>query len=152
MKRIDAHQHFWKFDHIRDAWITTDMEVLRRDFMPQDFQPVIEENGVEGCVAVQADQSLEETHFLLDLSADYSFIKGVVGWVDLQSDQLEKQLDLFSEEKKIKGFRHIVQTELDPEFLMRPSFLSGIKALNKRGYTYDLLITSNQLPQAIDFA
>jgi L-fuconolactonase len=152
MKRIDAHQHFWKFDPIRDAWITTDMKILQRDFMPQDFQLVIKENGVDGCVAVQADQSLEETRFLLDLSVDYSFIKGVVGWVDLQSDQLEKQLDFFSEEEKLKGFRHIVQAEQDPEFLNRPSFLFGIKKLYERNYTYDLLITSNQLVQAIGFA
>lgn len=152
MKRIDAHQHFWKFDPIRDAWITSDMGVLQQDFMPQDLQPIIEENGVEACVVVQADQSLQETSFLLGLSAKYSFIKGVVGWVDLQSNQLEKQLDLFSEEKKLKGFRHIVQAEQDPNFLNRPAFLSGIKTLNKRSYTYDLLITSNQLPQAVDFA
>jgi L-fuconolactonase len=152
MKRIDSHQHFWKFDPVRDAWITEDMKKLQRDFMPQDLQPILEENGVEGCVAVQADQSLTETLFLLDLAEDYLFIKGVVGWVDLQSDQLEKQLDHFSEEEKLKGFRHIVQAEQDPEFLNRPSFLSGIKKLRERDYTYDLLITSNQLPQAVNFA
>jgi L-fuconolactonase len=152
MNRIDAHQHFWKFDPVRDTWITEDMKVLHRDFMPQDLQPILEENAVEACIAVQADQSLEETRFLLNLSEDYSFIKGVVGWVDLQSDKLEKQLDYFSEEEKLKGFRHIVQAEQDPEFLSRPSFLSGIQKLYKRKYTYDLLITSNQLQQAISFA
>lgn len=152
MKRIDAHQHFWKFHPVKDAWLTDEMEILKQDFMPQNLQPILKKNGVEGCIAVQSDQSLIETQFLLDLSADFSFIQGVVGWVDLQSDEVDMQLDSFSDENKLKGFRHIVQGETDPEFLLRPSFLSGVQKLYDRNYTYDLLITYNQLPQAVRFA
>lgn len=148
MNKIDAHQHFWLFEPVKDSWITPDMKVLKHDFMPQDLLPVLVENGVDGCVAVQADQSLAETRFLLNLAADHSFIRGVVGWVDLQSEQLEDVLDSFSVENKLKGFRHIVQAEQDPDFLNRSTFLSGIRKLNERHFTYDVLIRASQLPQA----
>lgn len=151
MKKIDAHQHFWIFEPIKDSWISPDMKILKHDFMPQDLQPVLEENGVLGCIAVQADQSLAETRFLLDLAADHSFIKGVVGWVDLQSEQLETVLDSLSLENKLRGFRHIVQAEQDQDFLNRPAFLSGIHKLHEKRFTYDLLICARQLPQALRF-
>src|SRR5215212_4702848 len=82
--RIDAHQHFWKYDPVRDSWINNEMSFIRKDFLPEDLRPVLEENGFDGCVSVQADQSEKETDFLLDLANKNDFIKGVVGWVDLQ--------------------------------------------------------------------
>src|SRR5215217_9445274 len=89
---IDAHQHFWKFDPVRDSWITEEMSVIRRDFLPGDIKPLLEENGFAGCVAVQADQSEEETDFLVQLAKENNFIKGIVGWVDLRAPNLAKRL------------------------------------------------------------
>ena len=80
--KIDAHQHFWKYDPVRDSWITNDMSVIKNDFFPNNLQATLKRNGFDGCVAVQADQSEEETLFLLDLAARHDFIKGVVGWID----------------------------------------------------------------------
>ncbi len=151
MDRIDAHQHFWRYDPVRDAWITDDMAAIQRDFMPTDLYPLMEANGVSGCVAVQADQSEAETLFLLDLATRYPFIKGVVGWVDLQADNLSDRLEEFRQFDKLKGFRHIVQGEEDPRFLLRPSFLKGIEALGKYGYTYDILVKPHQLGATLDF-
>lgn len=87
---IDSHVHFWKYNKIKDAWITDDMKLLQKDFLPQNLQPILEENNVSGVVAVQADQSEDETQFLLSLAKGNDFIKGVVGWVDLQNEDLEK--------------------------------------------------------------
>src|SRR5437588_2142134 len=106
--KIDAHQHFWKFDPIRDSWITEEMKLIKRDFLPADLHSVLIENNFDGCVAVQADQSETETHFLLSLAAKNYFIKGVVGWVDLRSDDIHERLDHFSGFEKLKGFRHIL--------------------------------------------
>lgn len=142
--KIDAHQHFWEFDPIRDAWITDDMAVLRRDFLPADLQPLLEANGFDGCVAVQADQSEQETRFLLDHAASHGFIKGVVGWVDLRVHDLEVRLEKWSDEKKLKGFRHILQAE-KPDFMLESSFLRGLGLLGKTGYTYDILVYPNHL-------
>lgn len=138
--RIDSHQHFWIFNADRDAWITDDMEAIRKNFLPIDLAAVLKSNGIDGTIAVQASQSHEETQFLVDLSTMYAMIKGVVGWVDLQSEDVEKHLENFSQHDIIKGFRHVIEAEEDPDFLIRPAFLRGIKALTARQYTYDLLI------------
>ncbi|MCR8666736.1 amidohydrolase family protein [Aestuariibaculum sp. M13] len=148
---IDSHQHFWKYEPVKHAWIDDDMAVIRKDFMPSDLQSVYQDNGVDGCVAVQADQTLEETDFLLQLSKDNSFIKGVVGWVDLRADNLETTLEKYIEANKLKGFRHVVQGEPDHNFLLRPDFLRGIEVLQKNNYTYDILIFPHQLGAALEF-
>lgn len=148
---IDAHQHFWKYNPERDAWITEEMQVIRKDFFPDDLAPILELNGISGTVAVQADQSIEETEFLLGLAHASHFVKGVVGWVDLCSASVEKDLEGFSADSKLKGFRHVVQAETDPDFLNRAEFIRGIKALQKNNYTYDILIYQHQLPMAVKF-
>jgi len=148
--RIDTHQHFWKFDPIRDSWITEEMQVIRRDFNPLDIQFVLERNGFGGSVAVQADQSKEETAYLVQLANDYPFIKGVVGWIDLQAADIRQQLDGYQSDTVIKGFRHIVEGEADPDFLIRPAVLDGLKALADYGYTYDLLIRPRHYAATLD--
>ena len=148
--RIDTHQHFWKFDPIRDRWITEEMQVIRRDFSPLDIQFVLERNGFGGSVAVQADQSKEETAYLVQLANDYPFIKGVVGWIDLQAADIRQQLDGYQSDTVIKGFRHIVEGEADPDFLIRPAVLNGLKALADYGYTYDLLIRPRHYAATLD--
>jgi L-fuconolactonase len=149
--RIDAHQHFWRFDPVRDTWMTNEMDVLKRDYLPEDIYPLLQENNIDGCVAVQADQTLAETEFLLDLADKNEFIKGVVGWVDLRSDTIDEQLEKLSSNKKLKGFRHIVQSEADENFLLQDDFCHGISLLQKYGYTYDILVYSHQLEKVIDF-
>ena len=104
--RIDAHQHFWKFDPIRDSWITDEMAVIQKDFLPKNFQTVLEKNNFDGSVVVQSDQSEKENEFQLTNAKQNDFIKGVVGWVDLQANDIEERLAYYSSFKKIKGFRH----------------------------------------------
>lgn len=149
--RIDSHQHFWKYDPVRDAWITDNMKVIQRDFYPYDLASVLIENKIDGCVSVQADQSEQETLFLLNHANQHDFIKGVVGWVDLCAGHVSERLEYFSQFEKMKGFRHIVQAEPDNQFLLRPDFGMGITALQQRGFTYDILVYPKQLPAAIEF-
>jgi L-fuconolactonase len=128
------------------------MHTIRRNFLPDDLKPVLLQNGIDGCVAVQADQTEEETSFLLQLADENDFIKGVVGWVDLQATNIEGRLAHFAQFPNLKGFRHIVQAESDPQFLSRPAFLNGVKQLQRFGFTYDILIYPHQLKAAIDLA
>ncbi len=148
---IDSHQHFWKYDADKHAWIDDNMSAIRRDFLPEDLAKVYTENGIEGCVAVQADQTLEETDFLLDLARDTDFIKGVVGWADLRANDVEETLEKYASNEKLKGWRHIVQGEADPNFLLRPEFVRGISYLEKYGYTYDVLVFPHQLGAVLEF-
>ncbi|MBC6998791.1 amidohydrolase family protein [Cytophaga sp. FL35] len=148
---IDSHQHFWIYDERKHAWIDDQMAIIRRDFLPQDLKPVYENHGVDGCVAVQADQTLEETEFLLNLSNENDFVKGVVGWVDLRSTSLPEQLEKYQENENLKGWRHIVQGEADHNFLLRNDFLNGISLLEKYNHTYDILVFPHQLGAVLEF-
>ena len=145
MIKIDSHQHFWNYDPIKYQWIDEEKALLKRDFLPADLKIVYKANGIDGCIAVQANQSEQETHFLFELAGENDFIKGVVGWIDLRAAGLEEGLEHFSEFPSVCGFRHVVQDEPDPEFMLQKSFQRGIGRLEKYGYTYDILIFPNQM-------
>lgn len=148
MLTIDAHQHFWKFNPIRDSWMTDAMQVIKKDFLPRQLHQLLQANGIDGCIAIQADQSEEETRFLLQLASEHAFIKGVVGWVDLQAPNIEERLEHFAQFRLVKGFRHIIQSEPDVDFMLNQQFLAGISLLHKYHFTYDLLIFPHHLPYA----
>ena len=104
------------------------MQKLRQDFLPADFAPLLSTTEVAGTIAVQADQSYQETEFLLSLAEKNTFIKGVVGWVDLKGEQLHQHLERYRDRKLLKGFRHIIQSE-KPGFLTDPVFIKGVNIL-----------------------
>ncbi|PJJ83089.1 amidohydrolase family protein [Mucilaginibacter auburnensis] len=150
MLRIDAHQHFWKYNPLRDAWITDDMAVIQRDFMPQDLFPLLQENGLDGCVVVQSDESEAENDFQLANANGNDFVKGIVGWVELVSPSIEARLEYYSQFKKLKGFRHVLQGMPQRDFMLTDAFLKGISLLNKYNFTYDILIFPDQLKFAAE--
>jgi L-fuconolactonase len=145
MPRIDAHQHFWIFDPVRDSWINDEMAVIQRDFLPGDLHPVLTENGMDGCIVVQADQSEAHNDFLLSLAKENDFIKGIVGWVDLRANNIDTRLAYYSQFPQIKGFRHVLQGEEDRALMLNPEFKRGIGELSEYGFTYDILIFPDQL-------
>jgi L-fuconolactonase len=143
--RLDAHQHFWKYSSADYGWITDEMAVLKRDFLPRDLRPVLAADVFDGSIAVQAQQSVDETRWLLALAKENSFIKGVVGWVDLCSPALRDQLAEFEADNRLVGIRHVVQAEPDDEFMLRPEFRHGIAQLASFGLAYDLLLYPRHL-------
>jgi len=147
---IDAHHHLWNYDPIEYDWIDDSMAVLKKDFLIKELEKTLHLNGFSSSIAVQARQSMDETLWLLKLADKTDLIKGVVGWIDLKSDTLAQQLDELAEHKKLVGFRHVIQGENDPAFMQNPDFIRGLKMLADRGYRYDLLIFSHQLPAAAE--
>lgn len=143
--RIDSHQHFWQFDPVRDSWINDEMKVIQRDFLPAELLPVLQANGSDGCITVQSDQTEVENAFQLNNAAENDFIKGVVGWVDLRADNIEERLGYYTQFKKMKGFRHVLQGEAQRDLMLLPKFMNGIARLQQFGYTYDILIFTDQL-------
>ncbi len=148
---IDAHQHFWLYNSTEYDWIDDSMSALRRDFLPADLKPELDRNDFQGSVAVQARQSLEETRWLLELSERSPSILGVIGWADLRSPDIRSQLKALARNPKLVGIRHIVQSEPDDRFLLRPEFLRGIAALEEFDLAYDILIYTKHLPVAAEF-
>jgi len=151
-KTIDAHQHFWQFDPVRDNWINEEMAIIQHDFLPQQLEKILSENGIDGSVIVQSDQSEKENEFQLNNAAQYDFIRGVVGWVDLQAVDIEEKLLYYQQFKKLKGFRHVLQGEPQRDLMLQPAFKNGIGLLNKYGFSYDVLIFPDQLKYAAQLA
>ncbi|WP_370174294.1 amidohydrolase family protein [Leeuwenhoekiella palythoae] len=149
---IDSHQHFWNYNSQRHSWISEDMNAIRRDFLPEDLYSLYKANDISGCIAVQADQTLDENQFLLQLCQEHKFIKGVIGWVDFQQDGVESILEEHDYQPLIKGYRHVVQNESDNTFLLRPRFVEGISLLKNRNLVYEILVYWHQLPAVLEFA
>jgi L-fuconolactonase len=148
---IDAHQHFWIYNPDEYGWIDESMADLRRNFLPEDLNPELRNNDVQGSVVVQARQTLEETKWLLKLAHRSPQILGVVGWVDLSSPECPSQLRTFAAHPKFVGVRHVVQSEPDDRFLLRKDFLRGISFLEEFNLAYDILIYTRHLPVAAEF-
>jgi L-fuconolactonase len=150
-QRIDAHMHFWHYSPEEYGWINNSMKPLQRDLLPEHLEPELCAAGIEGAIPVQARQCLQETEWLLQLAESYPWIQGVVGWAPIASNSFRFELEKLTSHRLLKGLRHIVEAEPDPEFLLRKDFATGICALAGTGLTYDLLIRECQLPQAIRF-
>lgn len=147
---IDSHHHFWIYDPVSYSWIDESMAVIRKDFTPSDFGPLLHYFGFKGSVLVQVNQTEEENELFLNYAGTNDFIKGVVGWIDLRAENLNERLLPYQNKTKLKGFRHIVQGEPD-DFLLQPDFIAGVKKLKDFNYTYDILIYERQLKSALHF-
>lgn len=143
--RIDAHQHFWQYNPVDYGWIDDAMAVIQKDYLPQHLAPLLQEYGFDGCVLVQTEQTEKCNDFLLKLAEENSFIKGIVGWTDLRSENIKDQLVAYQAHTVLKGFRQILQGEKDRAFMLRDNFKRGMAALKEFNYTYDILIYPDQL-------
>jgi len=150
--RIDAHQHFWRYEPAEYEWIDEAMAGLKRDCLPDEARREMAGAGIDACVAVQARQTLDETRWLLALADANPAIAGVVGWIDLQAADARLQLELFADHQKLVGIRHIVQSEPDDHFMLRPAFCRGIALLEEFGLAYDILVYSRHLAVATELA
>ena len=146
--RIDSHLHLWQYTPDEFEWIPDSMASLRRDFLPSELNTLCAESAVDGVIAVQARQSLEETRWLLEL-AHAAPILGVVGWAPIAADNLPAILEQLQQQPLLKGLRHVAQAE--PEILARPEFLRGMQCLQQTRLVYDLLLYADQLPLALSF-
>ncbi len=147
---IDAHQHYWVYRPEDLPWISAELAVLRKDYLPEQLAPLLRAHELEGTVVVQAQHSLRETQWLLELAERSPFIRGVVGWLDLRSPHLGEQLERFGRNRRFKGVRHILQDEADVDFMLGREFQGGVGALRQFGLTYDLVIKPPHLPAACE--
>ena len=151
MPVIDAHHHLWNYDIEDYAWIGPEMNVLRRDFTPTDLHVEMQQAGVDGAIAVQARQTLQETEWLLSLAAPNDFMRGVVGWAPLIDTAVSDDLERLAAQPKLKGIRHVLQDEPDDFYMLRNDFNAGISQLRRFNLVYDVLVFERHLPQTIQF-
>lgn len=150
--RVDSHHHLWQYSTEEYGWIQDSpddsMAALQRDFLPADLHQAA--SGIDATIAVQARQTLEETHWLLSLAAQSNLIRGVVGWAPIAAPDFPATLETLRSNPLLKGLRHVVQAEPDA-FLDDPAFNRGIAALLPTNLVYDILIFARQLPEATRF-
>ena len=131
--RVDAHVHFYEYNPLEHPWVTDELSALRGNYQPADLLPLLSAAGFDGCVAVEARQSVEENAYLLDLLGRYGQIKAVVGWVDLCDPAVGDELDQWADRAGFAGVRHVLTDEPDDMYLLRPDFQRGIRMLASRG-------------------
>lgn len=151
MYKIDAHHHFWKYDPVEYNWITDEMSTIRRNFGPEDLQREMAAAGISGAISVQARQTPEETHALLNYADRNEFIRGVVGWAPLIHPGVAEIIAKLASNRKLRALRHVLQDERDPNYMLREDFNRGIATLLQFRLTYDILIYERHLPQTIQF-
>ncbi len=147
MEIIYSHHHLWDLDLFQYDWMPEDNPILRQSYVPDDLAPILENYSVTGSVVVQADQTVEEAKFLLKCANDFPWIKGVVGWVDLQDESVGDTLDELMRLGPLVGIRHQVEEEVDREWLLKKRTLAGLKAVSDRDLSYDLLVRPIHLSQ-----
>lgn len=151
MKKIDSHVHCWKLSRGDYTWLTPNLTVLYRNFLPADIKAVIETCDVNEVILIQAASTLDETHFLLSLAEEHSFISGVVGWVDLLSPNAPMQISQLTKHAKFLGIRPMIQDISEPDWMLRPELAAGLQTLQEKNLTFDALIKPIHLPYFISF-
>jgi len=147
--RIDSHQHLWRYDPRKYAWINDEMKALQRDYLPEDLERNLREARLDGSVAVQARQDVEETNWLLEMARLHPFIRGVVGWAPLVDPAVIGVLERMTTDRRLRGVRHVLQDEADDAYMLRDDFNRGVAALRRFGLVYDVLIYPRHLKRAL---
>jgi L-fuconolactonase len=150
-RRIDAHHHLWRYSAEKYGWIDDTMTRLRRDYMPADLLEVIAGAHIDGTIAIEARQELSETHDLIALAEANPFIEAVVGWAPIASEGFPACLESLRAYPKLKGLRHVIQSEPDDDFILGSDFNRGISTMLSSGLVYEILIYERHLPQTIKF-
>jgi L-fuconolactonase len=151
VETIDAHHHLWRYTAAEYGWIDDEMQLLRRDFLLPDLKAAMATASIDGTIAVQARQTLEETRWLLDLADATDAIRGVVGWAPIAGEDFPGCMEAFDGREKLKGLRHVIQSEQDEHYILREDFNSGIRTMAGSGLVYEILIYERHLADTIYF-
>ena len=143
--KIDAHQHFWRLDRGDYGWLTPQSGAIYRDFGPDDLEPLLKAAGIEGTILVQAAPTCAETEYLLGLVAQFSFIKGVVGWTDFEHDDAPQTIARLAAAPALVGLRPMIQDIPDPDWMLRPNLAPAFQAMIAADLTFDALTLPRHL-------
>ncbi len=143
--RIDAHQHFWALARCDYGWLTPDLDTIYRDFTPDDLMPLLKAAGIDGTVLVQAAPTVAETEYMLSLADQNAFIKGVVGWVDFEADDVGSQISALDAHPALVGLRPMIQDIADPLWMLGDTLPPAFEAAQRHDLTFDALTLPQHL-------
>jgi L-fuconolactonase len=139
-KRIDTHQHFWNMSKTDYPWLIPAYGPIYANFSPRDLEPQLKAAGIDQTVLVQSMDSYEDTAAMLTQAEDFDWIGAVVGWVPLLDHEAErKALDRYSMHPKFRGIRHLIHEEKDPDWVVQPKVIEGLKILADYGMSFDVV-------------
>ncbi|WP_019640514.1 amidohydrolase family protein [Paenibacillus fonticola] len=148
--RIDAHQHYWRIDREDYGWITPEIPVLYRDFLPEDLEPALKEHRIDGTILVQAAPTIAETEYILSLAGQTASVLGVVGWLDLFQDDHRQHYERFRRHPKFAGFRIMIQDMPDSSRILDRNFVEALRGYAAEEVPVDLLVVSEQLGHTLE--
>ncbi|WP_332878688.1 amidohydrolase family protein [Massilia sp. S19_KUP03_FR1] len=152
MKRIDAHQHFWRLAARAGSWPPPALAPIYRDFLPPELAPLLAANGIDATVLVQSLPTRADTDFLLQLARETPFVAGVVGWVDLKAPDAARQIDALAQDPRLKGLRPMLQDIEDETWIDDPVLDPAIDAMVRNRLVFDALVLPQHLPALLAFA
>jgi len=144
--RIDAHIHFWKISKGYYDWLTPDIPLIYRDFLPIHLKPILRKHSIDKTIIIQAAPKIEETKFLLELAAEEEFIAGVVGWLDMETEDFEEQFYKMKQNSKFIGLRPMIQNIKDNDWVLKPRVIHSFRIIEKEDFPFDFLIYPRHLP------
>jgi L-fuconolactonase len=148
--RIDAHQHFWNLEKIKYPWLVPAFGPIYRTIEASELEPLLKSNGIDKTVIVQAADSYEDTEYMLETAVQYDWVAGIVGWVPLNKpEEAAKKLEFFTKNPIFKGVRHLIHDEKDPNWVVQPEVIEGLKVLASFGLTFDVVAV---LPEHLQHA
>jgi L-fuconolactonase len=141
---VDAHHHLWRYRAGTRPWLDARPELapLRRDFLGEELSEHLRANGIDRTVIVQAADTLDDTASMIEAAHAHPYVTGIVGWLPLDDPRATAaQLERYATEPRIKGFRHLIIFDPDPNWSVRPSVIDSLRLVAERGYTWDSTAT-----------
>ena len=148
---VDAHVHFWEPGTLEYPWLNA-LPALERPFLPSDYRAAVGELPVKDCVLIEgnclAAESAREVALFERLARTDLRVGGVVAFADLtQPAALEATLDRLTGTPRVKGIRQNIQGQ-PHGFALQRAFVDGVREVGRRGLTFDLCVTPDQLGEA----
>lgn len=147
--RIDAHQHYWKLSRGDYGWLTPDMGVLYRDYLPSDLEPTLKRHKIDMTVLVQAAPTVAETDFMLSLAAEHESIGGVVGWLDMADPDFPRLFEQYRQKPALVGIRPMLHDLSDDAWVTQPRVLENLRLLAAHDFPFDFLVRPPHLPHVL---
>lgn len=147
--RIDAHQHFWRLQRGDYGWLTPELAAIYRDFQPPDLRPLLDSQGIDSTILVQAAPTLAETQYMLDLARETPWVRGVVGWAPLDAEEVGSVVSALARDPLLVGLRPMLHDLADDTWILRPEVAEGLSAMQEHGLVLDALVRPQHLPHIL---
>ncbi|MBD8057833.1 amidohydrolase family protein [Cellulomonas sp. JH27-2] len=149
---IDAHAHLWDTSCLTYPWLADEPD-LPDVFGPADLHRAAPE--IDAYVFIEADapdeQAFAEAARVASLPDEHPRLAGIVACAPLEQPDAEAALARLEEIERVVGVRRLLQGH-DDAFFELPALAAGLRAVARRGWTFDACVHAGQLPAVVGLA